>query len=44
MELSFSGVDRTGYYYVILIIFFASIVLIAWQLRSYIGLDLPTGK
>lgn len=38
MELSFSGVDRTGYYYVILIIFFASIVLIAWQLRSYIGL------
>jgi branched-chain amino acid transport system permease protein len=38
MEFSFSGVDRTGYYYVILIIFFASIVLIAWQLRSYIGL------
>lgn len=38
LEVSFSGGDRTGYYYVILIIFLATIGLIAWVLRSYIGL------
>lgn len=38
MEISFSGGDRTGYYYVLLIIFFTSIGLLAWQMRSYIGL------
>jgi len=36
--ISFSGGDRTAYYYVILVVFFASLVLIGWMMRSYIGL------
>ena len=36
--ISFSGGDRTAYYYVILVIFFASLGLIGWMLRSFIGL------
>jgi branched-chain amino acid transport system permease protein len=36
--LSFSGGDRTAYYYVILVIFLASLGLIGWMLRSFIGL------
>jgi branched-chain amino acid transport system permease protein len=35
---SFSGGDRTAYYYVILVIFLASLGLISWMLRSFIGL------
>lgn len=38
LVISFSGGDRTAYYYVILIIFFVSLGLIGWMLRSYIGL------
>lgn len=38
LGISFSGGERTGYYYVILVIFFATIGLIAWMMRSYIGL------
>lgn len=38
LVVSFSGGDRTAYYYVILIIFFVSLGLIGWMLRSYIGL------
>jgi branched-chain amino acid transport system permease protein len=38
LVISFSGGDRTAYYYVILVIFFASLGLIGWMLRSYIGL------
>jgi branched-chain amino acid transport system permease protein len=38
LEVSFSGGDRTGYYYVILIIFLVTIGLIGWLVRSYIGL------
>ena len=36
--ISFSGGDRTAYYYVILVVFFVSLVLIGWMMRSYIGL------
>jgi len=38
LAISFSGGDRTAYYYVILVIFLASLVLIGWMMRSYIGL------
>jgi branched-chain amino acid transport system permease protein len=38
VEVSFSGGDRTAYYYVILIIFVVSTALIGWLMRSYIGL------
>jgi branched-chain amino acid transport system permease protein len=38
LVISFSRGDRTAYYYVILVIFFASLGLIGWMLRSYIGL------
>lgn len=38
LVISFSGGDRTPYYYVILIIFFVSLGLIGWMLHSYIGL------
>jgi branched-chain amino acid transport system permease protein len=38
IEISFAGGDRTGYYYIILVIFLATIGLIAWMMRSYIGL------
>jgi branched-chain amino acid transport system permease protein len=36
--VTFSGGDRTAYYYVILGIFFASLAFIGWMVRSYIGL------
>jgi branched-chain amino acid transport system permease protein len=36
--VTFSGGDRTPYYYVILVIFFASLAFIGWMVRSYIGL------
>jgi branched-chain amino acid transport system permease protein len=38
LEISFSGGDRTGYYYVILIVFVISAALIGWLMRSYVGL------
>lgn len=38
LAIAFAGGDRTGYYYVILMIFFVTIGLIAWMLRSYVGL------
>jgi branched-chain amino acid transport system permease protein len=38
LAISFSGGDRTAYYYVILVIFLASLALIGWMMRSYIGL------
>ncbi|MEM2914266.1 MAG: branched-chain amino acid ABC transporter permease, partial [Candidatus Bathyarchaeia archaeon] len=38
LTLSFSGIDRLAYYYIILIIFFASIGIISLLLRSYVGL------
>ncbi|HXZ34552.1 MAG TPA: branched-chain amino acid ABC transporter permease [Thermodesulfobacteriota bacterium] len=38
LAVAFAGGDRTGYYYVILMIFFVTIGLIAWMLRSYVGL------
>ena len=36
--VNFAGGERTGYYYVILAIFFATLILIGLMLRSYIGL------
>jgi branched-chain amino acid transport system permease protein len=38
LAIQFAGGDRTGYYYVILMIFFVTIGLIGWMLRSYVGL------
>lgn len=38
LEISFSGGDRTGYYYVILVVFVISAALIGWLMRSYVGL------
>lgn len=38
LVVSFSGGDRTAYYYVILGIFFATLAFIGWMVRSYIGL------
>lgn len=38
LVISFSGGDRTAYYYVILVIFLVSLGLIGWMMRSYIGL------
>jgi branched-chain amino acid transport system permease protein len=38
LEISFSGGDRTGYYYVILLVFAVSAALIGWVMRSYVGL------
>ena len=38
LEISFSGGDRTGYYYVILLVFVVSAALIGWLMRSYVGL------
>jgi len=38
LAIAFAGGDRTGYYYVILMIFFFTIGIIAWMLRSYVGL------
>jgi len=38
VEISFSGGDRTGYYYVILLVFVFSAALIGWLMRSYVGL------
>jgi branched-chain amino acid transport system permease protein len=38
LEISFSGGDRTGYYYIILIVFVISAALIGWLMRSYVGL------
>ncbi|MGE5254544.1 MAG: branched-chain amino acid ABC transporter permease, partial [Planctomycetaceae bacterium] len=38
LAITFAGGDRTGYYYVILMIFLVTIGLIAWMLRSPVGL------
>jgi len=38
LEVSFSGGNRTGYYYVLLLIFFATTGFVAWLLRSHVGL------
>jgi len=38
LEISFSGGDRTGYFYVILLVFVISAALIGWLMRSYVGL------
>ena len=38
LEISFSGGDRTGYYYIILFVFVISAALIGWLMRSYVGL------
>jgi branched-chain amino acid transport system permease protein len=36
--INFAGGERTGYYYVLLVIFFFTLGVIGWMLRSHIGL------
>ncbi|HWU41588.1 MAG TPA: branched-chain amino acid ABC transporter permease, partial [Candidatus Acidoferrum sp.] len=38
LAITFTGGQRAAYYYLILIIFLATLVLIGWIIRSYVGL------